>query len=92
MRSENELGYGSYIAIAASYIFASYTQIIQELLEEPSQEATSDSEEIKQTNVKIQVNITPIQRDAQTQVATRHIGKHAWANHIIATACYLHMI
>ena len=80
MRSENKLGYGSYIAIyAASYILASYTQIVQELQEEPSQEATSDSEEIKQSNVEIQVNITPIQRDAQTQVApeTRHIGKHA---------------
>ena len=35
-------------------------QIVQELLEEPSQEATYDSEEIKQSNVEIQVNITPI--------------------------------
>ena len=70
---------------AASYIFASYTQIVQELLEELSQEATSDSEELKQSNVEIQVNITPIQRDAQTQVApeTRHIGKHACMHGLI---------
>ena len=49
---------------------------MQELLEEPPQDAAI-SEKIGMNSAEIQIDISPISRDAQTQVApeTRHIRR-----------------
>ena len=81
VRSYSYSCWHGYIAIASytqiskvSYIFIS--QIVQELMEEPPQDAAI-SEKVGKNSVEIQVDIPPIDRNAQTQVApeTRHIGR-----------------
>ena len=77
MHGYNYIAIASYIQISkVRYIFTS--QIVQELLEEPPQDAAI-SEKIGKNSIEIQlqIDIPPtITRDAQTQVApeTRHIA------------------
>ena len=55
-------------------------QIVQELLDEPEKAtvaiADHESDEIVKNDVEIQVNLAPIVKDAQTQIAPKrkHIG------------------
>ena len=83
----NYIAIASYIQISkVRYIFTS--QIVQELLEEPPQDAAI-SEKIGKNSIEIQlqIDIPPtITRDAQTQVApeTRHIAIGKAINYIYA--------